>query len=112
MSRKGPRDDARRGTRTAKATPGEVLASASGPPTTTEGIVARLLSPEVEPSEAAEYASWVGQFDHLSLGQDLSDKAALLYETSASVSDGSGRGVQVDRASVSLYESAVASSSI
>ncbi|SCV68789.1 BQ2448_910 [Microbotryum intermedium] len=49
----------------------------------TEVLVHRLLKPRVEPVEAREYASWVQQFQHLSLAQELSDKDARLYEEHA-----------------------------
>ncbi|SCZ96130.1 BZ3501_MvSof-1269-A2-R1_Chr1-3g01972 [Microbotryum saponariae] len=49
----------------------------------TEALVHRLLEPRVEPIEAREYASWVEQFQHLSLAQELSDKDARLYEEHA-----------------------------
>ncbi|SGY30580.1 BQ5605_C002g01166 [Microbotryum silenes-dioicae] len=49
----------------------------------TEALVHRLLEPRVEPIEAREYTSWVEQFQHLSLAQELSHKDARLYEEHA-----------------------------
>jgi hypothetical protein len=76
------------------------------PPSTTEALVARLLNPSVELDEAREYGSWVGQFEELSLSQDLSEKDALLYRNSARMASASA-SLSVDRASLVLYGEAV-----
>lgn len=88
----------------------------TAPPSTTEGIVARLLNPSVEPDEAREYASYVDQFDNLSLSQDLSEKDAALYRSSAGLASGvalgeggaggASGGLTVDRASLAIYREA------
>ncbi|KAM0793180.1 hypothetical protein ACM66B_000653 [Microbotryomycetes sp. NB124-2] len=82
------------------------LAGSSGAlPSSTEGIVARLLNPSVDRDEQQEYGSWIAQFDHLSLGQDLSDKDSLLYEASVDASLGQ---LSVTSEGVALYESVCA----
>ena len=58
------------------------------------------MNPSVDPLEQAEYKSWLGQFEHLSLGQDLSDKDAQLYENSAVVATGQ---VAVPNESLAIY---------
>lgn len=74
------------------------------PPTTTEGIVARLLNPAVE--ERDEYVQYVRQFDQLSLAQDLSEKDAALYKTSAGLA--ALQQLKVDEGTARLYADAVA----
>lgn len=84
----------------------EAQPAPTAPPSTTEGIVARLLNPSVEPDEAREYASYVDQFENLSLSQDLSEKDALLYRNSAGLAAEGGASLSVDRASLALYREA------
>lgn len=86
----------------------EEAAPVPAPPiTTTETIVARLLNPAVEPDEAREYASWVGQFEHLSLSQDLSEKDSMLYNSTASIGGPDGVTLTIDKASLQMYSDAV-----
>ncbi|KAK4058088.1 phosphatidylinositol-3,5-bisphosphate 5-phosphatase [Microbotryomycetes sp. JL221] len=75
-------------------------------PSSTEGIVARLLNPRVDPLEQAEYGSWLGQFDNLSLAQDLSDKDALLYDNSVRAATGE---LVANPDGVALYQAVCAS---
>lgn len=79
------------------------------PANTTEAIVGRLLNPVVADDEAKEYASYMDQFAHLSLSQDLSEKDALLYRSSAAIAAGGSEAVhlQVDRASHAVYADAI-----
>ncbi|KAM0751709.1 hypothetical protein T439DRAFT_313088 [Meredithblackwellia eburnea MCA 4105] len=82
------------------------------PLNTTEAMVGRLLKPFVADDEAREYASYIDQFDHLSLSQDLSEKDALLYRSSAAIGNGAdGNWFHVDRTNLSVYVEAVRTSS-
>lgn len=78
-------------------------------PTTTEAIIARLLNPSVDVDEEREYASYIQQFEPLSLSQDLSEKDVALYRSNAAMARGEqeeGRG-GVDRASLAVFLEAV-----
>lgn len=79
-------------------------------PTTTEAIIARLLSPTVDADEEREYASYIQQFEELSLSQDLSEKDDALYRRNAAMASGEAEGevrLGVDRASLASYVEAV-----
>lgn len=78
------------------------------PPTTTAGLAEHNLRPLVRLEEAKEYEAWVGQFDRLSLSQDLSEKDRSLYVNKIELakSAGLGRdGAQVSEKDRNLYYS-------
>ncbi|GAA5990178.1 hypothetical protein JCM5350_002532 [Sporobolomyces pararoseus] len=80
----------------------------SPPPTTTAGLAEHNLRPLVRLEEAKEYEAWVGQFDRLSLSQDLSEKDRSLYinKIELAKSAGLGRdGAQVSEKDRNLYYS-------
>ncbi|GAA6022535.1 hypothetical protein JCM11491_005592 [Sporobolomyces phaffii] len=75
------------------------------PPTTTAGLAQHNLRPLVRLEEAREYEAWVGQFDRLSLSQDLSEKDRQLYTSKIELarSAGLGRDGQVSDKDRNLY---------
>ncbi|GAA5908285.1 phosphatidylinositol-3,5-bisphosphate 5-phosphatase [Sporobolomyces salmoneus] len=77
------------------------------PPTTTAGLAEHNLRPLVRLEEAREYEAWVGQFDRLSLSQDLSEKDRLLYSAKIELarSAGLGKDGQVSEKDRNLYYS-------
>ncbi|KAK4705453.1 phosphatidylinositol 3,5-bisphosphate 5-phosphatase, partial [Phenoliferia sp. Uapishka_3] len=79
------------------------------PLNTTESLISRLLNPIVVEAEAKEYASYIDQFAHLSLSQDLSEKDALLYRSSAAIGAAGSELVklQVDRSNMAVYSEAI-----
>lgn len=75
---------------------------------TSEALVSRLLNPSVNAEETTEYQSYIDQFAHLSLSQDLSEKDELLYRSSAAIASGEDHAtITVDRGSVTVYNDAV-----
>lgn len=76
------------------------------PPTTTAGLAERNLRPVVRLEEAREYDAYVGQFDQLSLSQDLSEKDRLLYASKIELarSAGLGRDGQISEKEKAFYE--------
>lgn len=76
------------------------------PASTTEGLAQRLLKPKVRPAEAAEYASYVDQFQNLNLTNELVYESSagdmIMYERSVRLSRGDG--ITVDRAAEEVYE--------
>lgn len=75
------------------------------PPSTTAGLAEHNLRPIVRVEEAREYEAWVGQFDRLSLSQDLSEKDKVLYTSKIELarSAGLGRDGQVSEKDRNLY---------
>ncbi|CEQ38924.1 SPOSA6832_00369, partial [Sporobolomyces salmonicolor] len=62
-------------------------------PTTTAGLAEQHLRPHVKPEELREYEAWLGQFEHLSLSQDLSEKDRSLYTVNAELAKSGGAPV-------------------
>ncbi|GAA5887685.1 hypothetical protein JCM5296_004458 [Sporobolomyces johnsonii] len=66
-------------------------------PTTTAGLAEQHLRPHVKREELREYEAWIGQFDHLSLSQDLSERDRSLYTSNAELARGAGGPVPSER---------------
>ena len=72
----------------------------------TEALVKALLNPSVDALEGREYTSYIDQFSHLSLSQDLSEKDEILYQGFAG-RDGENLKLEVDKGSLNLYQDLV-----
>ena len=70
----------------------------------TEALIKRLLNPSVDAMESTEYISYIDQFSHLSLSQDLSEKDEILYQGFAG---GDGGNLKIDKGSLNLYDDVV-----
>lgn len=70
----------------------------------TEALVKRLLNPSVDAMESTEYISYIDQFSHLSLSQDLSEKDEILYQGFAG---GGDLKLTIDKGSLNLYAEVV-----
>ena len=66
----------------------------------------RLLNPSVDALESTEYISYIDQFSHLSLSQDLSEKDEILYQGFAG-GEGGNLKLSIDKGSLNLYADVV-----